>query len=384
MTGMRFLTLLVFLTMVVPSVRAQWVIQESNTTADLRGIHNVGGGVAWASGTGGTVLRTTDDGAHWQKCAIPDAKTDGATLDFRSIQAWDDRNAYVMSSGPGEKSRLYRTTNGCKSWKLILKNRDKDGSWVAVHFELRIFGWLLGDPVNGMFTLFTSENGGRYWIRQRNKGLRVQPGTQRVFAASNSSLIRPVMPLAVVAFGSGGSGGSFVYFGSKTEICVDDCPPEEMDLEGRKDKWDREAVPLGHNTNASGVFSISGRHEDACAPYRSREEVLVAVGGDYDNPNDSSNTAAFKLAYDQPWTASANPPHGYRSSVQWSSPLKTWIAVGLNGTDVSRDDGHNWRALKPSAGEPADADRNWNALSLPFVVGPAGRIGRLREDVLKH
>jgi hypothetical protein len=39
--------------------------------------------------------------------------------------------------------------------------------------------------------------------------------------------------------------------------------------------------------------------------------------------------------------------------------------------------------LKPSAGEPPDADQHWNALSLPFVVGPHGRIGKLRPDALK-
>ena len=39
------------------TVKAQWDIQESHTGASLRGIHNVGGGVAWASGTDGTVHR---------------------------------------------------------------------------------------------------------------------------------------------------------------------------------------------------------------------------------------------------------------------------------------------------------------------------------------
>jgi hypothetical protein len=29
-----------------------------------------------------------------------------------------------------------------------------------------------------------------------------------------------------------------------------------------------------------------------------------------------------------------------------------------------------------------DADRNWNALSLPFVVGPHGRIGILNPSAL--
>jgi hypothetical protein len=42
------------------SVRAQtaWERQQSGSTAGLRGIHALGDGIAWASGTEGTVLRT--------------------------------------------------------------------------------------------------------------------------------------------------------------------------------------------------------------------------------------------------------------------------------------------------------------------------------------
>ena len=46
-----------------------------------------------------------------------------------------------------------------------------------------------------------------------------------------------------------------------------------------------------------------------------------------------------------------------------------WITVGANGYDVSRDDGKTWH--------PID-NGDWNALSLPFVVGPKGRIARLQ------
>ena len=62
---------------------------------------------------------------------------------------------------------------------------------------------------------------------------------------------------------------------------------------------------------------------------------------------------------------------------------KCWITVGPNGTDISCDDGRNWTPVKPTKGEPADTDKNWNALSLPFVVGPNGRIGKLRPSALK-
>jgi len=53
------------------SAPATWTMQDSGTTASLRGIYSVDGKIAWASGTEGTVLRTTDGGAHWTKCATP-------------------------------------------------------------------------------------------------------------------------------------------------------------------------------------------------------------------------------------------------------------------------------------------------------------------------
>lgn len=63
--------LIALVLMAVGAARAQWEILNSGTTADLRDIDNVGGGVAWASGTNGTVLRTEDGGYLWQTCAIP-------------------------------------------------------------------------------------------------------------------------------------------------------------------------------------------------------------------------------------------------------------------------------------------------------------------------
>ena len=114
---------------------------------------------------------------------------------------------------------------------------------------------------------------------------------------------------------------------------------------------------------------------------------MVVVGGDYKKPDDPTGTAAFTTDGGKTWTAATTPPHGYRSSVTYDTPTKTWITVGPNGTDISTDDGRNWRALKPNPKNPTSPDKipedeNWNALSLPFVVGPHGRIGILRDGAL--
>jgi hypothetical protein len=101
---------------------------------------------------------------------------------------------------------------------------------------------------------------------------------------------------------------------------------------------------------------------------------LVAVGGDYSKPDEATGTAAASST-DGGWTwiASTTPPHGYRSTVQWSESEKLWITAGTNGSDISRDDGRTWQWLD---------DGNWNALSLPFIVGPNGRIAKLNAAAI--
>src|ERR1017187_8536066 len=87
-----------------------WVTQNTTTTASLRGVSAVNANVAWASGTGGTWLRTTDGGAAWTAAKVPGAED----LDFRAVQAVDERTAYLLSIGAGDKSRIYQTTDGGK------------------------------------------------------------------------------------------------------------------------------------------------------------------------------------------------------------------------------------------------------------------------------
>jgi hypothetical protein len=93
----------------------------------------------------------------------------------------------------------------------------------------------------------------------------------------------------------------------------------------------------------------------------------VAVGGDYKKPAESQQTAAWTIDGGKHWTAAKQPPHGFRSSVVFDAATNTWISAGTNGSDISRDGGDTWQKLD---------DGNWNAISLPFIVGPEGRIAR--------
>jgi photosystem II stability/assembly factor-like uncharacterized protein len=368
----RLLGLIGLLTMCWAGAHAQWQMEDSTTTADLRGIDSIGGGIAWASGTNGTVIRTEDGGYEWQPCTVPPG---AEHLDFRGIQAFDANTAIVMSSGKGDLSRLYKTTDGCQTWKLVFTNPDKDGFWDAIRFLGDKQGIVLGDPINGHFRLFQSIDAGDNWRKASHYGGLIGmlgrtvdwltvPNGESAFAASNSALFSSQEFLGFV---SGGPSGSRIVYAER-HLSV-------TDVAGGASQ---EPISMAQGSTSTGAFSA----------FATEDRKLVIVGGDFQHPDDSSGTAALSGAAifgcrPGPCTVQT-PPHGYRSSVAYNAAAKTWITVGPNGTDISTDNGRNWRAVHPDAAlhEAPDADRNWNALSLPFVVGPHGRIGKLDSQAL--
>lgn len=69
-------------------------MQKSKTSSSLRGVSVVDSLTAWASGSNGTYLRTTDSGITWN-----DGKVKGfETLDFRDVEAFDKNTAILMST----------------------------------------------------------------------------------------------------------------------------------------------------------------------------------------------------------------------------------------------------------------------------------------------
>ncbi len=346
-----------------------WQLQTSGTTAGLRGIFSLNGQIAWASGTEGTVLRTTDGGAHWQRCATPDAAKDGATLDFRGIQAFNADSAIVMASGPGEKSRLYKTTDGCRTWSLFFANPDRPNGFFDSFWFNGPRGVVLGDPVRNEFAVFLTVNRGKTWKRDAHPGLALEKRSIAAFAASNSCI--PVgNALFARAFITGGKSGSFFF---KRPFTEEEDKRGLLDHVARKEPpWQVRPVPIASGSDSAGAFSVAYRYPvtigDCPRCGFDENSLFVAVGGDYTHPDDSAHTAAFSTDGGWTWTLSTTPPHGYRSAVQYSDALHAWIAAGTNGSDISRDDGRTWHPLDNGA---------WNALSLPFVVGPQGRIARL-------
>ena len=342
--SMVFLLLLLLVTETVEA-QTSWQMQDSHTKAGLRGIHAVNDHVAWASGTDATILRTVDGGAQWTKCAVP---PDAEKLDFRAVWAWSATEAMVMSAGPGELSRMYKTTDACAHWTEIARNKDKDGFWDTMVFQQRDYhmlgdtktGVLVGDPIGKRFDTKTMLLG-HGWFDDfascaANDG-------EAAFAASNSSVV--VFGSRRYIIGTGGKGGPRAL---RSPL---------LDHRDATAGCTGVSVPLASGSESAGVFSLAFRDMNRG----------VAVGGDYKKPAESQQTAAWTIDGGKHWTAAKQPPHGFRSSVVFDAATNTWISAGTNGSDISRDGGDTWQKLD---------DGNWNAISLPFIVGPEGRIAR--------
>jgi photosystem II stability/assembly factor-like uncharacterized protein len=321
---------------------AQWDLQDSHSTANFRGIYAVNDKVAWASGTEGTVLRTQEGGTHWRKCTTPPG---AEKLDFRGIWAWDANSAVVISAGPGDQSRVFRTTDACAHWTQERNNSEKEGFWDAIAFHDKT-GLLIGDPISGHF--YTEVMTGREW-RVDDAPCAALPG-EAAFAASNSSVV--IFGPRNYIIGTGGKSGPRALLSPL--LAYNDTSKPCLGI----------SVPLASGNESSGVFSLSFR--DA--------KHGIAVGGDYKKPQASPGTAAFTSDGGRHWTAATKPPRGYRSTVAWYPTAKLWIAAGTNGSDISHDDGKTWQTLD---------NGDWNALSLPYIVGPGGRIGKLSPGAIK-
>ncbi len=296
-----------------------WELEDSGSTAGLRGVHAVGGGVVWASGTGGTVLRSEDAGYLWQQCATP---PDANKLDFRGIWAWDAQNALLLSSGPGDQSRLYRTTDGCSSWKLLLTNPDARAIavsrfWDGILFLDRQQGIIYGDParaaartdpVRGLLHVSLGDPRRReHWIPV------VDPGTvprQEPAAASRRVSFRrqqqrhggqPGMDLAGNQQGEGPADPARSF---RSGTVRRRNRPVFRQLRDSWMDWQSAQTPLASGNDSSGVFSLAFRDQ----------KHGIAVGGDYRKPNDATGNAAYHLRW--------------RRTLERSPQTTPWLSFG--------------------------------------------------------
>jgi photosystem II stability/assembly factor-like uncharacterized protein len=314
-----------------------WQPQTSGVTARLRGISAVSVRVVWASGANGTILRTLDGGTTWRPRGIPGT----AALDFRDVDAFSERLAYVLSIGPGESSRIYKTTDGGEHWDLQLANRDPKVFLDSMAFWDAERGMAFSDSVGGRFVVFTTTDGGHTWSRIAPDRLPAALDGEGAFAASGTNV-------AV-------SGRAHAWIGTTAGRVLRSADAGKT--------WTVAQTPL-HTGKSAGIFSIA---------FRNASEGIV-VGGDFTRPDDAVDNLAVTRDGGATWRL-AKGLRGYRSVVAWSqSGRGPAIAVGPSGSDFSIDNGRTW---SPGAPDGYDTLGFAPRTSTAWAAGDKGRIAKL-------
>src|ERR1700687_4303562 len=122
--------------------------QTSGTTQLLIAVSPVNSRVVWAAGTGGTYVVTTDGGATWKAAVVPGAES----LQFRDVQAFSDKVAYLLSIGNNTTDfRIYKTMDGGATWTIEFTNETVNAFYDCFAFWTPRRGLAHSDSVNGVF-----------------------------------------------------------------------------------------------------------------------------------------------------------------------------------------------------------------------------------------
>jgi photosystem II stability/assembly factor-like uncharacterized protein len=331
--------LLLLILLLPTTLSAQWIKQTVNTTASFRGLSVVNEKIVWASGTGGTVVRTIDGGTTWKVMTVPDAEK----LDFRDIEAFDANTAYILSIGNGEASRIYKTTDGGATWKLQFKNTNEKAFFDAIACWSRTFCLAMSDPVDGRFLILSTVDGGSNWkVDSKNSGVPESASGEAAFAASGTCIIAvPNSPGFLIA--TGGNVARVLRGTRRTDGGI---------------SWRAHETSFTHGTSGSGIFSVAMFNKD----------IGAIVGGNYEKPDETKDNLALTSDGGASWQARSGLT-GYRSGVAYVD-AKTLIAVGTNGSDISSDGGRTWKKIG-SENLNAVAAKGKNAV---WAVGAKGLV----------
>jgi photosystem II stability/assembly factor-like uncharacterized protein len=251
----------------------RWQPQTSGLTASFRGLCAVSEKIAWVSGNRGSYAKTIDGGQTWKADSIAGA----AQLDFRDVQAFDAKRAYLMSAGPDELSRLYKTIDGGKSWQLQHTNKIPEGFFDGMAFWDEDNGIVIGDPINGRLFILITADGGKTWQPLPPENSPAVVAGEYGFAASGTGIA--VHGKNHVWIATGGAAAHVFYSSDRGKT------------------WHVANTPIVSGNASSGIFSIAFNDE-----LRG-----IVVGGDYKQPYATKGNVATTNDGGTTWTLIENP-----------------------------------------------------------------------------
>lgn len=315
------------------SLKAQKIgVLTKRDKISLRGLSIVNNNIVWASGSNGTVARSTNGGKTFEWITVKDYEK----RDFRDIEAFNDNTAVIMAVA--EPAIILKTTDAGKTWKKVFEDSTKGMFLDAMDFNGNR-GIVIGDPIDKKaFIAFTKDQGNSWKKIEENKEDTLKNG-EAFFAASGTNVKQ--LKDDKILYVTGGTDSRLFY--NQKLYALDIIKGEE----------------------STGANSVA---------VNSSQQNTVIVGGDFKHDTVSiKNCVLVKLDKEATFHLPYTPPHGYRSCVIYLSN-DTLIACGTSGVDVSTDGGLNWKLISKDSFHVCQKAKKGNAV---FLAGANGRIAKL-------
>ena len=316
--------------------------QVSGTTQRLQAVSPVSERVVWVSGLGGSFAVTADGGETWRAGVVPGADS----LEFRDVEGVSERAAWLLAAGPGDRSRIYRTDDGGRTWSLQFANRDTSAFYDCFAFWDERRGFTMSDAVGGRFPVVRTTDGATW----ADIGHRLPPALdgEGAFAASGT---------CTAALGE---RHGWIATGAAARARV-------LRTDDGGDTWSAAGTPVVQGASSSGGASIAFR------------DTLHGIlgGGDIAAPQAFADNVAVTADGGRTWAPAGRPPFPgaiYGLAYVPGGDGRTVVATGPGGAAWSADEGVRWQALEGVLGYWAVG---FAGPSAGWLVGTDGRILKL-------
>ena len=316
--------------------------QESGTEALLQAVSPVTDEVVWVSGHQGTYSRSVDGGTTWETAVVPGADT----LQFRDVHAASASEAWLLSAGPGQLSKVFHTNDAGATWTLQWTNPEPDGFYDCFDFWDVKRGALYGDAVDGGLRIMRTEDGGETWERVPEDALPPAGEGEGGFAASGTCLV------------TGDEGRGWISTGNAD-------PSRVLVTTDYARSWESRSQPIPGGSGG-GLFSVS---------FRDARSGIV-FGGSLNPDAEPGPRVAISTDGGKSWTVAGEPTiAGAIFGGAWipGTEVPLVVIVAPTGADYSLG-GQRWVSLNTEAYWGigfASPDAGW-------LVGPGGRITKVR------